>query len=236
MDGFWDVIVQQANPEYLLRMGLAVVLGGTIGLERELRGRAAGLRTLMIVCLGSTIIMMLSTELPPRFFSGDAEAIIRVDPGRIAAGIVTGIGFLGAGVVVKLGDVVRGVTTAASIWFVAALGIAIGEGQYALSVASTILVLFVLWGLHYLEIYIHGSLHRTLTIFVDSPSSTATLGHVNRILVDAKAKIQDLKTTANISSGETKLCYLFKIRQAFQSHELVKKISGLEGVKSVEWE
>jgi putative Mg2+ transporter-C (MgtC) family protein len=115
------------------RLLLAVVLGGLVGLERQIHGRPAGLRTHVLVCLGSALILVVTQSLGPD-----------VDPGRAVAGIVTGVGFLGAGVIVKSKEIVRGLTTAACIWFVAALGIAIGQGLYVIAVASTAISIIVL--------------------------------------------------------------------------------------------
>jgi putative Mg2+ transporter-C (MgtC) family protein len=112
----------------MLRLALAILLGGAIGLERESRGRPAGLRTHILVCLGATIIMIASTQMAILSQALPQASRIQVDPGRIAAGIVTGIGFLGAGAIIRIGDLVRGLTTAGCIWFVAALGITIGQG------------------------------------------------------------------------------------------------------------
>src|SRR5512143_587908 len=107
----------------VLRLLLAILLGGAIGLERESRGRPAGLRTHILVCLGATIIMIASTRMGELTQVLSSTSRVQVDPGRIAAGIVTGIGFLGAGAIIRIGDLVRGLTTAGCIWFVAALGI-----------------------------------------------------------------------------------------------------------------
>jgi putative Mg2+ transporter-C (MgtC) family protein len=236
MGDFLDAFVAGFEPDVLIRMGLAVLLGGLIGIEREQRSRPAGLRTMIIVCLGATIIMIVSTKLGTQFFSGPGESVIRVDPGRIAAGIVTGIGFLGAGVVLRLGDIVRGVTTAACIWFVAALGIAIGEGHYFLSVSATILALLVLWALHFVELSFRSRVYRKVILSVDSDASSEVLDRAREILEKAGATLQDLRTCEIKANARTSLCFYIKIRQVFQSHDVVKKMVGLEGVHSVEWE
>ncbi len=111
---------------------VSVVLGGLIGLERELRGKPAGLRTNTLICLGSCIFTIISTNL------SDSE------PGRIAAQIVTGIGFLGAGAIIHSGIGVHGLTTAAVIWVVASIGMACGTKMYSLAIPATILTLIVL--------------------------------------------------------------------------------------------
>ena len=135
----------ELSPELLLQIGLSVLYGGALGLEREVRGRAAGLRTMILVCMGSTLIMIVSGDLPAPFDNEASRAIIRVDPGRIAAGIVTGVGFLGAAVVIKLGDLIRGVTTAATIWLAAGVGIALGQRHYGLATLTVATALVVLW-------------------------------------------------------------------------------------------
>ena len=111
----------------MLQIFAAVVLGGAIGFEREVAGREAGLRTMILVCLGSTLVMVVSERLSAE----GGSVLFRVDPTRIGAGIVTGIGFVGGGVILKQRNLIRGVTTAAAIWFVAGLGIAIGVGSTA---------------------------------------------------------------------------------------------------------
>jgi putative Mg2+ transporter-C (MgtC) family protein len=117
----------------------AAVLGGAIGLERELRGKPAGLRTNIIICLGSCIFTIISTSL-----SGS-------DPGRIAAQIVTGIGFLGAGAIIHSGIGIQGLTTAAGIWIVASIGMACGARMYFLALVAAFLTLIVLLLLSPLE-------------------------------------------------------------------------------------
>jgi putative Mg2+ transporter-C (MgtC) family protein len=236
MASFWNTLTSSIQTEIFLRMVLAVVLGGLIGLEREHRSRPAGLRTMIMVCLGATIIMIVSAELPSQFYSGPGETVIRVDPGRIAAGIVTGIGFLGAGVVLKLGDIVRGVTTAACIWFVAALGIAIGEGHYVLSVSATLLALLVLWAFHHVELMFRSGVYRNITVRVEAGRSGDVLGEVWNILKKAGATILDLRTSEQKDEGETSIRIYIKIKQEFQSHDLVKRTITLEGVRSVKWE
>ena len=130
-------------PEVLLRLSVAAALGGAIGLERELRERQAGLRTHLVVCVGSALFTLVSAY-------GFTDWGIRVDPTRIAAQIVTGIGFLGAGAIIREGLSIRGLTTAATLWVVAAIGMACGAGYYWPAAAATVLTLFALWPLRIL--------------------------------------------------------------------------------------
>jgi putative Mg2+ transporter-C (MgtC) family protein len=133
------------NISYLdltIRMVLAVVLGGLIGLEREWSNHAAGFRTHILVCIGSASIMLLSIYGFSEFVN---EPNVRTDPARLAAQVISGIGFLGAGAILRNGSSITGLTTAASIWVVAAIGLSVGAGFYYASVLATFLVLVSLF-------------------------------------------------------------------------------------------
>jgi putative Mg2+ transporter-C (MgtC) family protein len=127
-------------PVTLFRLFLSFILGGLIGLEREWHRQSAGLRTHILISLGATLLTLLSIYIPQthRNFQGG-------DPGRIAAQVITGIGFLGGGAIFRLGANVRGLTTAASIWIVAGIGMAVGAGMYDAALIGTGLVLFALF-------------------------------------------------------------------------------------------
>jgi putative Mg2+ transporter-C (MgtC) family protein len=135
--------------EALLRLALAAVLGAAIGVERELREREAGLRTHLLVSLGSALFTIASAYGFQDFLTSSG-ALVRTDPTRIAAQIVTGIGFLGAGAIIRQGLSVRGLTTAATLWVVAAIGLTTGAGYYSAAVITTALVLVSLWPLRIL--------------------------------------------------------------------------------------
>jgi putative Mg2+ transporter-C (MgtC) family protein len=120
-----------------IRLFLSFVLGGVLGLEREKQGRSAGFRTHILVSIGSTLIMLVSIYLFEMY-----KRQVNVDPGRIAAGVVTGIGFLGAGTIMRSQDGVRGLTTSASIWVSASIGLAVGCG-FLFGAAVTTLIAFL---------------------------------------------------------------------------------------------
>ena len=132
--------------EVLLRVVLAGVLGGAIGAEREIREREAGLRTHMLVAVGAALFTIVSAYAWSDFTFSQRSGIT-FDPTRIAAQIVTGIGFLGAGAIIRQGLSVRGLTTAASLWVVAAIGMASGAGYYSAAAITTAIVLISLWPL-----------------------------------------------------------------------------------------
>ncbi len=136
---------------FLFKLLFASLLGAAIGLERDIHGRAAGLRTNLLVSLGSTVFMLLSKSVAVAH-SGNAPGILfSADPGRIAAQIITGIGFLGAGTILKSGLSIRGLTTAACLWISAGIGMSVGAGFYAIGVATTIISLFSLVVLNQFE-------------------------------------------------------------------------------------
>jgi|SRR5919108_5972291 putative Mg2+ transporter-C (MgtC) family protein len=141
MGPVWHGMAQELRLELLVQLLLAVVLGGAVGLERELKGKPAGLRTNILICVGATLFTVLSYRM--------ADA--RGDPGRVAAQILTGVGFIGAGTILHLRGSVTGLTSAATIWVVAAVGMAVGARGYIEALGTTLLVMVVLAGLSPLE-------------------------------------------------------------------------------------
>ena len=135
--------------EVVLRIVLAAALGGAIGLERELREREAGLRTHLLVSVGAALFTMVSAYAWTDWRFSNEEGVV-FDPTRIAAQVVTGIGFLGAGAIIRQGLSVKGLTTAATLWVVAAIGMAAGVGYYWAALVTTALVLLSLWPLRIL--------------------------------------------------------------------------------------
>ncbi len=135
-----------SNLQVLIRLVLSVVLGGFIGLERQIHRRTAGLRTHILVSLGSCLIMLTSLYIFAIY-----KNEVPLDPARIAAGVITGIGFLGAGAIIRDRTGIKGLTTAASLWVVAAIGLAAGCGFYSASIFTTLLALITLLFLRYIE-------------------------------------------------------------------------------------
>ncbi|MFA8436708.1 MAG: MgtC/SapB family protein [Marinifilaceae bacterium] len=151
------------------RLLISFVVGAIVGFEREHHKQPAGLRTHILICMGSTLIMLLSIFIPQTF-----QNFQNGDPGRIAAQVVSGIGFLGAGAIMKFGVNVRGLTTAASIWVMAAMGLAIGAGMYWGVLAGTLLILFVLTVLDMLEKWAFPAKYiKKLHIYTEQPLVTS---------------------------------------------------------------
>lgn len=155
-----------------LRLVLAAFLGGLIGLERQRRNHPAGLRTHTLVCLGSALLMLISEDLAARYMSQT-----NADPARIAAQVVSGIGFLGAGTIMREGLTVRGLTTAASLWVVAALGLAVGGGYYTPALVTAAVSLVTLSVLNRFEQFIAQGGHagRLRVTLPDEPGRLADL-------------------------------------------------------------
>jgi putative Mg2+ transporter-C (MgtC) family protein len=162
-----------------LRLLLALLLGGIIGLEREQNNHAAGLRTHILVCLGSTLIMLLSMYGFNAFVN---ETNVRIDPARLAANVITGIGFLGAGTIVFNGSSISGLTTAASLWVVAAIGLSIGAGFYYPAIISTVMVFISLYILNKVEKRWIRSRKRTHVIRIEMPDRPGALAAVSAVM------------------------------------------------------
>src|SRR4051794_38836414 len=144
-----------------VRMFVAAVLGAAIGLEREIHEHPAGMRTHLLVALGSAIFTELS------IFGFEGIVATPIDPSRVAAQIVSGIGFLGAGAILKYGTSIRGLTTAASLWTAAAIGMAAGAGEWLIAAIGTFIVVFSLWPLNALVARIHRPGARAIKVRLD---------------------------------------------------------------------
>lgn len=131
--------ISSTDIEIIIRLGSATVLGGLIGFERELHGKVAGFRTHSLVALGSALIMLVSVHIFNVY-----QGIVAVDPSRIAAQVVTGIGFLGAGTIIRSSAGIKGLTTAAGLWTASGIGLACGIGYFRAAFAATIITLLVL--------------------------------------------------------------------------------------------
>jgi putative Mg2+ transporter-C (MgtC) family protein len=219
--------------EALLRLSLAAVLGGVIGFERELREREAGLRTHLLVSLGSALFTIVSAYGFNAFLISGGN-VVRADPTRIAAQIVTGIGFLGAGAIIRQGLSVRGLTTAATLWVVAAVGMACGAGYYSAAALSTALVLLALYPLRIVA-------YRILIRFrpedgrllVEIPVSRSP-GEVIDEIEKLGPRIRALEVG---QEGDRRLLELdVSLPRETQSTDVVRKVAELEPVAAVRWE
>lgn len=226
------------NVHILLRLLLSVLLGGLVGLERERSNHAAGLRTHILVCMGSTLIIMLSIYGFSEFVH---EVNIRIDPARLASAVITGVGFLGAGTILFTGKSITGLTTAASVWVIAAVGLSIGAGFYFASIAATFLILLTLVVFNKLEQrYIRGSKLHLVTIYaISAPGLLESISGllegeditVKRAVVNERSnaaygELQPPSTTMEISLNVLS-------KRVFDPLTLTSRIRKLEGISMV---
>jgi putative Mg2+ transporter-C (MgtC) family protein len=219
--------------EALFRLALAAVLGGAIGVERELRLREAGLRTHLLVAVGSALFTIVSAYGFHDFLTS-GQSVVRADPTRIAAQIVTGIGFLGAGAIIRQGLSIRGLTTAATLWVVAAVGLAAGAGYYSGAVITTALVLFALYPLRILAYRIVRRFRpEDGVLLVELPlgqSPGSVIDEVER----ARVRLDSIELS---QEGERRRLELdIALPPGTQVPSLVARIADLPGVTGVRWE
>jgi putative Mg2+ transporter-C (MgtC) family protein len=211
--------------ELLGRLLLAAVLGGAIGAERELNDQAAGLRTHMLLTIGACLFTLVSAY---GFGSG-----IGTDPSRLAAQIVTGIGFLGGGAIVRHGLTVKGLTTAASIWATASVGVAIGAGRYVLGVGGAVLVVGTLFALR----RVSDLLQRWGVSREEFVLATVPGFDTQRVVDLVRGERADLRALER-QEGEDgdRMVLLVKLRPRYRPEQLIDALGRLEGVRQVEWE
>lgn len=209
------------------RLILAAILGGAIGYERELHGRAAGLRTHILVCVGSALVMLTAEHL---FAVYEGRAVL--DPGRFAAQVISGIGFLGAGTILQFRASVRGLTTAAGLWAAAGIGLAAGSGFYVGAVGTTLLVLGTLYGLTRWE---WGRLRksRLKTLTVHAAGQVEILGGIRSALANYGADIQDVEVQRQ--DGQVVLQFVVRFSALPPDDELTRAIMAVAGVSRVAW-
>jgi putative Mg2+ transporter-C (MgtC) family protein len=213
----------------LFRLILAAVLSGAIGFEREFHGRAAGFRTHILLCIGSTLIMLTSIHIFDVYYGR-----VACDPGRIAAGVVTGIGFLGAGTIMRSRASVRGLTTAASLWVVAGIGLAVGSGLYFGSIMTTFLTLITLMFFSRLEhTMIRKDWYRTIAI--ETKGGLDQLGLVREILAEYNVGITDFEVERPAGGSGIVLKVGVKLHTTKHNEQLLNDIGRLDGVGSVKW-
>lgn len=213
------------------RLLLAVLLSGLIGLEREVRQKHAGLRTHALVGLGAALIIEVSTY-------GFSDALIPskvvLDPSRVAAQVVSGIGFIGAGLIFVRQEYVRGLTTAASIWLTAAVGLAAGAGMWEISLAGTVLGLVVVEGLEQIEMLLHRS---ELPLIVLEVTFFDAEGTVLPQIVDiceqsGSAAIASIRLRRQGGDSSTSEAHI-RVNSGMSQAEIVRGIAGLSGVLEV---
>jgi putative Mg2+ transporter-C (MgtC) family protein len=222
--------------EIALRLLLAVLLGGLVGFERESHNRPAGFRTHILVCVGATLIMMLSAYGFTEMAGGKYE----VDPSRIAAQVVTGIGFLGAGTIIQQRGNIKGLTTAASIWVVSGIGLAVGIGFYAGAVMATFVALISLLLLSRVDRVLFSQ-RRIKNLLIRAKDQPGLMGRVAGILGDFKLNIRKIELIDQdyepaVGAEVISMEFFLVVPINLNSNQLLRRLSCLEGVLEISWQ
>ena len=224
---WWDIAA---------RLGLAVLLGGAVGFERESHNRPAGFRTHILVCVGAALIMMVSAY----GFTGRIGTGYQVDPGRIAAQVVTGVGFLGAGTILRHRGGIQGLTTAASIWTVSAVGLAVGIGFNAGAIMGTAVILVSLLVLGRVDqMLLRQRRFKHLSVrAVDQPG---LMGRVAGVLGDLQINIRKINLgppeyEAALQAEVITMDFQLTVPARLDSYQLFRRVACLKGVLGISWE
>lgn len=216
--------------EMLIRLALAAILGASVGLERERKERAAGLRTHMMVCIGSALAMLVSTY-------GFADVLgtpnVGLDPSRVAAQVISGIGFIGGGTILFLRqNIVKGLTTASGLWTVAAIGLAAGGGMYLAAFVTTLLAIFILWMLHPVERRFSRRFQtKALRLTVDDKSKSAEV--VNKVIQNDNLEV----LSCNVDKHDSDYIVSFKFKNLDKKvlKTMLSEFQSDSGIKEINW-
>lgn len=214
--------------EIIIRIILSGILGGLIGLERESLNKSAGFRTHILVCVGSALIMLVSQDIYYMY-----QSKTTMDPARIAAQVVSGIGFLGAGTIMREGATVKGLTTAATLWVVAGVGLAVGAGSYFAALATTGVVFLTLIYLGKVEKLMTGMAHVNVLV-VTAENRPGQLGKVAAFLGEYKILIHNIQMRQ--LAGNDKVMFEIDIKKpaGVEINQILFELADLPGVHQVE--
>ncbi len=214
--------------EVIIRLSLACILGALIGLERESLNRPAGLRTYTLVCVGSALAMIVSLDMYFKYYQ-----TVNADPGRIAAQVISGIGFLGAGTIMREGATVRGLTTAAGLWVVACIALAVGAGLYIPAIATTVIILFILIYFMRFEHMFTGmrEYKGLLLVIEDRPGQ---IGIIGVLLGELGISIKNIHMSRAEDDNYLEIELLLQLPPNVLISEVVYELSSISGLKNVE--
>ncbi len=217
--------------QLLIRLLLATLLGGLIGLERELHGRPAGFRTHLMVALGAALYMGISIHFYQEYGGMSGNLAVRVDPGRVAAQIVVGIGFLGAGAIIRENASVRGLTTAACLWVAAAIGTACGAGMLLIAVMVTAISLISLLVLKRVEEGLNRDTYQQVTVV--SGYREGLSERITQVVRDCGSDLMESGVERDVEAGTVRFDFRVRVISGIATCRLVDVLSGVEGVKRV---
>jgi putative Mg2+ transporter-C (MgtC) family protein len=215
--------------ELVARLLLAAGLGSAVGWERERLQWAAGLRTHMLVAVGSCLMIIVSAY----GFSTVLSARVVLDPSRVAAQVVTGVGFLGAGSIILRNEAVKGLTTAASIWAVAGVGLAAGAGLYSAAVATTVIILVILAGLKPLEDRYHAS-RTNLELQIKAQRGGLSLSSLETALGGRASRVKRVVVRAAEPGEEDDVSVLLTRVSAADTADIIRRLEAVDGVLKID--
>lgn len=228
---FLHLGILQYDFTLLGRLALAAMLGGMLGFEREIHGRPAGFRTHLLVTVGACLMMGVAEFYYQKYARLNPVGPIRIDPGRVAAQIVTGIGFLGAGAIIKDGSAVRGLTTAACLWVAAGIGMAVGIGLYVPALATTAMTVGFLMFLKHAEKRLAKDRYANLTVFYES--DPAARSRLETYFADKSLRLAETAVEKDTASGVIRCDFVIARFGRLVPGKLVDEISALPGVRKV---
>lgn len=225
------MILSSFEMQLLIRLLLATLLGGLIGLERELHGRPAGFRTHLMVALGAALYMGVSLHFYQVYGGLSGNLAVRVDPGRVAAQIVVGIGFLGAGAIIRENASVRGLTTAACLWVAAAIGTACGAGMLLIAVVVTAISLVSLLVLKRVEEGLSRDIYQQVTVVSEYREGQSE--RIAQVVRECGSDLMESGVERNVEAGTVTFEFRVRMISGTASCKLVDVLSLVEGVKLV---
>ena len=225
----WSLSAMSPDVELVLRLAVAALLGGLIGMERGVHGRSAGMRTQMLVAVGSALAMVVSLHFAKEFGQAGPASTVRVDPARMAYGVMGGVGFLGAGAMMRFGVGIRGMTTAASLWCTAAVGLASGFGMFFVAISATALALFALVALRVFDRILPRPFTKQLTV-VTSGSAYAASERLGKLLAEHNLSIADRSIRRNIEQDTARIELTVTLRNQTDLDKLIRLTDEAEGI------
>jgi len=239
MDWFsalWRTALEAVNNDPLhtgSRLMLALFLGSLVGIERERKNQPAGFRTHVVLCLGSALMMLTSIWMAEEFNAKVPGAARTTDPARIAAQVVSGVGFLGGGAILRMGVTIRGLTTAASLWSTSGIGLAVGAGYYYGAIVMTVLMVATLSILSSVEQMLFRS-KALRTLVVAARDIPGLIGAVERVLTREGIKVQSLRVSKGTPEGTVDVIALIDTPRDANLNKVVKELVAITDITEVD--
>jgi putative Mg2+ transporter-C (MgtC) family protein len=244
MEYFWQSILETwtgvvcpafwNHREEIGRLVLAALLGGLVGIERLHHGRSAGFRTQLLVGLGTCLVMLVSIHFSELFGNRPGLPNVQVDPARVAYGVMAGVGFLGAGAILLRGQGVRGLTTAASLWCTAAVGLACGLGMYFVAAGATALVLFALVVLVWIDEHIPTDWSKYVLVTLPARPNDTNIPALRKLLTEAGANVKDIDYSRDFGQNTEAISMFVHMPAHRNEQDIIQAVSKIEGLQRID--